>query len=500
MGIFNDIVSQYSYNPNVNSSGGGTFTRPSWTDNTGKTYKSDPNSLATSLKNSSFTPTARYTASGGANDGSPTSNPYAAYKTTLNGKDYYYSPKEVFGASNQWSSAAWDPEKAKALGGVEFNRYTGQSGTPWSPQSPYESGYLFENAPDVNQMTWHAGQGSSFRDDFEQQYLPALAMTVGAPMAGSYATGAALPGGLGSVGGGATAISGGGSMSASGSAPGGALMGGGTASAPAGAGLTAPTVNVAGSTGGFTGGSLGSAGYVPSSTGLSMTGGGLGLQAPASGAASLGAGSSGSMFSGLGNLFGGGGVLGTGLTGAQAGMLGLAGTDMYMRQQQQQELQELMDRASREANPLKQEERLPYQKMLSDYMSGGQDITKQPIVKSELDFLQRQAQAQMAKGGMTGSGNAGNIMTDYMIEGLNRTSQPYLNYLAGLGGFNQGVGNSGQIMATLGSQASGAPFQGMNSLGNALGSLMYDERPWWASANNAQTQMQGLGPRSSGVY
>ena len=133
-------------------------------------------------------------------------------------------------------------------------------------------------------------------------------------------------------------------------------------------------------------------------------------------------------------------------------------------------------------------------------MTGEQDITTQPIVKAELDFLQRQAQAQMAKAGMTGSGNAGNIMTDYMLEGINRTSQPYLNYLAGLGGFNQGVGNSGQIMATLGSQASGAPFQGMNSLGSALGSIMYNERPWWSSANNAQIQMQGRGPTVQGVY
>jgi len=254
----------------------------------------------------------------------------------------------------------------------------------------------------------------------------------------------------------------------------------------AGSGLSAPAMT--------------STGYVPGTTGLSMSGGGLGLTSGGLSGAGLGAGaaSSGGWLSSLG-LSGGSGFLGTGLSGAQAGLLGLAGTDMYMRQQQQKELQELMERASREANPLKQEERFPYQQMLSDYMTGEQDITTQPIVKSELDFLQRQAQAQMARGGMTGSGNAGNIMTDYMLEGINRTSQPYLNYLAGLGGFNQGVGNSGQIMATLGSQASGAPFQGMNSLGNALGSIMYNERPWWSSANNAQVQMQGRGPTVQGV-
>jgi hypothetical protein len=228
-----------------------------------------------------------------------------------------------------------------------------------------------------------------------------------------------------------------------------------------------------------------------------MGSGGVGSVASAPAyAGTAGTAGGGGFLSSLG-LTGGKGVLGTGLSGAQAGMLGLAGTDMYMRQQQQQELRDLMERASAEANPLKQEQRFPYQQMLSDYMTGEQDITTQPIVKSELDFLQRQAQAQMAKAGMTGSGNAGNIMTDYMLEGLNRTSQPYLNFLAGLGGFNQGVGNSGQIMATLGSQASGAPFQGMNSLGSALGSLMYNERPWWASANNAQLQMQGMGPRST---
>jgi len=262
---------------------------------------------------------------------------------------------------------------------------------------------------------------------------------------------------------------------------------GGTGSAGmgygAGSGLSAPAMT--------------STSYIPGTTGLSMGGSGLGLSAGGLSSAGLGAGAAGGggWLSSLG--LGGSGFLGTGLSGAQAGLLGLAGTDMYMRSRQQKELQELMERASREANPLKQEQRFPYQQMLSDYMTGEQDITTQPIVKSELDFLQRQAQAQMAKAGMTGSGNAGNIMTDYMLEGLNRTSQPYLNYLAGLGGFNQGVGNSGQIMATLGSQASGAPFQGMNSLGQAINNLTYDSPPWWSSAYNAQQQMMGRGSNSN---
>lgn len=279
------------------------------------------------------------------------------------------------------------------------------------------------------------------------------------------------------------------------------LMAGGAAKAGmgygAGSGLSAGAAGAKGlSLGGISSAGLGAG--AASSAGYGAAGG-LSLGGLSGAGMGAGAAKAGGVLSSLG-LSGGGGVLGTGLSGGQAAMLGLAGTDMYMRKQQQQELRDLMERASREANPLKQEERFPYQQMLSDYMTGEQDITTQPIVRSELDFLQRQAQAQMARGGMTGSGNAGNIMTDYMLEGMNRTSQPYLNYLAGLGGFNQGVGNSGQIMANLGSQASAVPFGGLNSFGDAIGSIMYNERPWWSSANNAQVQMQGRGPTVRGVY
>lgn len=480
MGWFNDNIAKYNTQVNTTRDAGNPFSAPTTTINRG---------LGAGLQYNPY----QYSADDKQN--------ILTYKTNIEGKDYFYSPLSTrLGGAD--ANYGWDPNKAKALGGVEWTRslYTPNpnAGNFYSNavDPTTEQGYLFENDPNtIKNAGYNEWKDSSWWQD---QGL-GLAAIAAAPFAVSAGLGAAGSGG-------ATPISGGGAMTSSASAPGGAMTGGVSGASTGMSQLSAPTIGVTGSStgaGGITGGSLGSAGYVPAQQGLTMGAGGsgLGLSAPTGASSMMGAGSS-SGLSSLSNLFGGGGLLGTGLSNAQAGLLGLSGVDMYMRNQQQDELKSLMERAVRESNPMAQPQRQQYQQMLSDYMNGNQDITTQPIVKSELDFLQRQAQAQMAKAGTTGSGNAGNIMTDYMLEGLNRTSQPYLNYLAGLGGFNQGVGSGGQIMATLGSQASGAPFQGMNSLGNALGSLMYDERPWWASANNAQAQMQGLGTRPSvqGVY
>ena len=59
-------------------------------------------------------------------------------------------------------------------------------------------------------------------------------------------------------------------------------------------------------------------------------------------------------------------------------------------------------------------------------------------------------------------------------------------------------------MATLGGQATSAPFQGMNSFGNALYNSTIDpevlkaqQQPWWTSGYNAQQQMMGRGTNSN---
>lgn len=475
MGIFNDIATRYNYAPqaapvNNNNNYSGQATPRINTPQLGTSLQYNPN---------------QYSASDNKNA--------LSYKTNVEGKDYFYSPMST--SLGGGAAYNWDPNRVKELGGVSFNRaLPGATANP-NNSNPYsqaqnptsEQGYLFENDPNALQnMGYNEWKDSSWWQD---QGL-GLAAIAAAPFAVSAGLGAAGSGG-------ATPISGGGAMATSSAAPGGAMMGGGTASAPAaaGAGITAPTVNVAGSAGGFTGGSLGSAGYIPSSTGLSMTGGGLGLQAPAAGAASLGTGSTGGL-SGLSNLFGGGGVLGTGLSGGQSLGLGLGLTDMAMRFKQQQELQDIAGKASQMANPLNDPQRQQYQQLLSQYMNGGMDITQQPIIKSEMDAMKRAAEAQMAKAGMTGSGNVGNVMSDYMLEAMNRTSQPYLNFLAGAGGFN-GQGNGANIYATMAGQATGAPFQGMNSLGSALNNLTYNQAPWWSSAYNAQQQMMGRGSNSN---
>ena len=414
-----------------------------------------------------------------------------SYKTNLGGKDYYYAPQQTI-IGNRVGVKNLDSGTAQSLGGVPWTRVLREPDNPnagyfYSQAQPLpttESGYLFENDPYAGKNAEYTGLNNG---SWWQNEGLGLAAIAAAPFAVSAGLGSAATGG-------AAPISGGGAMTSSAAAPGGALTGGVQAAAPAVSATGAS--GGAGSVGGFTGGSLGSAGYVPSSTGLSLTGGGLGLQAPASGAASLGAGSSGGMFSGLSNLFGGSGVLGTGLSGGQTLGLGMGLTDMAMRFNQQKELQDIANKSAQMANPLNDPQRQQYQQLLSQYLNGGMDITQQPIIKSEMDAMKRAAEAQMAKAGMTGSGNVGNVMSDYMLEAMNRTSQPYLNFLAGAGGFN-GQGNGANVYANVAGQATGAPFQGMNSLGSAINNLTYNQAPWWSSAYNAQQQMMGRGNNSN---
>jgi hypothetical protein len=401
-----------------------------------------------------------------------------SYSVNLDGKDYYYSPLSTkVGAGAAYS---WDQNKAKDLGGVEWNRalpgaFANPNNSNYFSQAlpeTYEKGYLFENDPNpLKNSQYNEWNSSSFWKD---QGL-GLAAIAAAPFA--------VSAGLGAIGANTAAAS---------AAP---ISGTGAASLSApttGGALTAPAINVAGTSGattgtGFLGGSIPA--YTPAMDAAGMGAGGYSSIANGAGSTLGAAGGGSSMLSGLGDMFGN-------LSGGQKLGLGMGLTDMAMRYNQQQELKDIAEKSSRMANPLNDPQRQQYQQLLSQYLNGGMDITQQPIVKSEMDAMKRAAEAQMAKAGMTGSGNAGNIMSDYMLEAMNRTSQPYLNFLAGAGGFN-GQGNGANIYATMAGQATGAPFQGMNSLGSALNNLTYNQPPWWSSAYNAQQQMMGRGNNSN---
>ena len=434
----------------------------------------------------------KYTANEMFNGGTGPGTEALSYKTNLGGKDYYYAPKQTI-IGNRIGQKTWDDSTAKSLGGVDWTRQiyndpgagargsTLNYGPNTSATPTTEQGYLFENDPNAGKNVEYKGLSNSswWRD----QGL-GLAAIAAAPFA--------VSAGLGAAGSNTAApIAGGGSASLSAPTAGGALTGGGAGTTGTAA-LTAPTVGVNGYMGGTTGtGMLGGSipAYTPAMDAAGMGAGGYSSIANGAGSTLGATGGGSSMFSGIGDMF-------SNLSGGQKLGLGMSVADMAMRYNQQQELKDIAEKSGRMSNPLNDPQRQQYQQLLSQYLNGGQDITQQPIVKSEMDAMKRAAEAQMAKAGMTGSGNAGNIMSDYMLEAMNRTSQPYLNFLAGAGGFN-GSGSNGNIYGTLASQGTSAPFQGMNSMGQAFSNLMPQEAPWWSSAYNAQQQMMGRGNNSN---
>lgn len=167
--------------------------------------------------------------------------------------------------------------------------------------------------------------------------------------------------------------------------------------------------------------------------------------------------------------------------------------DLAGRLWQSNELNNIAEEAANRGDALQQPQRIPYQKLLSDYLTGNQDITEQPYVKSNMDFAMKQAQANMAKKGTTGAGGAERELVDYANQAYNATALPYLQQLSGMAGFGFGPGYSGNLYGQYASQATGAPFAGLNELGRMFG---YNQaiNPWQNKANNAQYQMTGRGP------
>ena len=282
----------------------------------------------------------------------------------------------------------------------------------------------------------------------------------------------ALYGGSALMGGGAGAGSGGGTITASGAAPGGALMSAGSQAAPAIGALDAGAGALTGAAASGSavpafGGMAGSAApsiysSVPASSSFLGSLGGIGDK----------------ITSGLGNM-------------GLKDWLGVG--DLAGRLWQSNELNNIAEEAANRGDALQQPQRIPYQQLLSDYLTGGQDITEQPYVKSNMDFAMKQAHANMAKKGTTGAGGAERELMDYANQAYNATALPYLQQLSGMAGFGFGPGYSGNLYGQYASQATGAPFAGLNELGRMFG---YNQaiNPWQQKANNAQYQMTGRGP------
>ena len=399
----------------------------------------------------------------------------ALYSFNDNGKTRYFLP-ETYAAGNNWSGASANADYLKSLGGQAYTTPTyteTNTGNPWGQnyntavQKGGYKGYAFDSLPDLaaieKNSSFLPGQGSN--NSFWADGMPFdVALKIGGAMLGAQ--------GLQSMAGAGTIGSGGGTITASGAAPGGALMSAGSQAAPAMGALDAGAGALTGAaTSGSTvpafGGMAGSAApsiysSVPASSSFLGSLGGIGDK----------------ITSGLGNM-------------GLKDWLGVG--DLAGRLWQSNELNNIADEAANRGDALQQPQRLPYQQLLSDYLTGGQDITEQPYVKSNMDFAMKQAQANMAKKGTTGAGGAERELMDYANQAYNATALPYLQQLSGMAGFGFGPGYSGNLYGQYASQATGAPFAGLNELGRMFG---YNQAidPWQNKANNAQYQMTGRGP------
>lgn len=213
-------------------------------------------------------------------------------------------------------------------------------------------------------------------------------------------------------------------------------------------------------------------GSVAPGAALADAGGSVGATA---GSAGIGAGNLGSAstgFSGIGNTIASAlpqaapaaTSLIPGISNQALGGIGSALFGLYNSSQ----LHDIANSASNKANPLDAPQRQQAQQQLNAYLTGGQDITKQPAVASALAYADRQAKAKMAQMHLTNSGNAVQAATDYETEAFNKTAIPYLQTLAGIGGYNLGAGDSGDLLGKYSNAANNSVGYGLQDLFQGL--------------------------------
>ena len=108
------------------------------------------------------------------------------------------------------------------------------------------------------------------------------------------------------------------------------------------------------------------------------------------------------------------------------------------------------EQAAQRANPLADPRRGPYQAQLSQLLTNPQQFySTNPVVQAQLDLARQKFLANTGK-----MGTGGTQFNDYLTNIQNvaaGTFNDQANLLAGLGGFNQGAGYSGNVFANLSS-------------------------------------------------
>ena len=228
--------------------------------------------------------------------------------------------------------------------------------------------------------------------------------------------------------------------------------------------------------------------------GLTMPSAGFGgLTMPAAGAtasAGTGAMGGGGALSALKGFLGGN-SMGGGL-GLTNGQMLLGGADLAGRLWQSGELNDIAREAARRGSALDQPQRQAFQAQLNAYMNGEQDLTKLPLVKAAMDSVTRQTMAKASQMGTTGAGNLPVELQNNLAETFNKQGQPFLNFLSELGGYPQGPGGAGQLYGQYASQATGAPFLGIDAMAKAATFNRSNIPDWYWHANNVQ-QRPSLG-------
>lgn len=366
------------------------------------------------------------------------------------GKTYYLAPSQKMsigrGGWDEISDPIWDKGTDVSIG----------KGMPQNYRM-----FDFDPFSQGHNITPGAGGGDLLKAF--ANFLPIAAAVLAPPLLAGLGGGAAAGGAAGTSAGGATGAGTAGAAGGLGATEAAGAAGAGGAAAAAGGG--------GGATGGIAGTSLLPTGSAyGGSLGATATGSGLGLAGPG---ASTGVGlTAGGMTAGTGAGTAGGGLLGSisqffgGLSNAQklSGVLGLG--DLAMRLWQQNELGNIANEAANRSDPMNQPQRFPFQNLARSYATGRQNIMTQPAVKAAYDLGMNDVMAKTAK--FSDSGQAWKAIANNSNNVFQSTALPYLDWLGTMGGFKQGPGYAGQLYGQYASQATGAPFLGVNSAVNGL--------------------------------
>jgi len=369
------------------------------------------------------------------------------------GKTYYYAPTDRPGTSmylGPGGTVKIDPSvfsQGKVLAPYGDNENQGLTAWEFDPLN-------------YGQYQITPGEGGGQTLKALAQFAPIAAAVLAPPLLAGLGAGATAGGGAASSG----ASSGGGMLSGSipayTAAQNTAAAAGlsGTGAAAAGAGGAAGVAGMAGAGGGG-GGAL--AGSIPAYTAAQNAAGGAAALSGANVAPGLAAGAAGAAGGAGSGFLGSLGQAWGNLSTAQKISAGLGVADFFGRMYQSSQLKDIAKDASAMADPMRQPQRFPFQNLAAQYATGGQNIMSQPSVKAAYDLGMQDVAAKTSK--FSDSGRALNAIALNSANVFNANALPYLDWLGTMGGFKQGPGYAGNIYGQYASQATGAPWLGVNS-------------------------------------